>query len=109
LAAAPILCAAILLDIIAFVIWDLGSRSPAVLAADIARGFRSARTLATGVVRLVVGFAFVLGAGVLVLMLAYTGEYRRDFFVLEIGAVFVALVVEALIGEPIRAALRRTP
>ncbi len=94
------IAAAILLDTLALVIWDLGTRPPGVLFADVARGIRDAGSIARAVVRVVAGLcAMVVG----VLISAPVAVRALDFTIIECGALVCALVVEALVGPDLRA------
>jgi hypothetical protein len=95
---------AILFDALAFVVWDVGTRPPQRLAGDLVAGLRSPRRLLTGLLR------FGIGAGLLVLAIVVALPAipsLRAFTVLETGMLIAALLVEALIGEDLRRALRR--
>ena len=84
--------------------WDVGTRPPQRLAGDLVAGLRSPRRLLTGLLR------FGIGAGLLVLAIVVALPAipsLRAFTVLETGMLIAALLVEALIGEDLRRALRR--
>ncbi len=92
---------AIVLDALAFVVWDVGTRPPLRLLRDLVRGARVPARLGRGLLR------FALGAGLLVLAAvvarpAISGA--RTFTVLETGMLVAALIVEALIGTDLRLA-----
>ncbi len=90
---------AIVLDALAFVVWDVGTRPPLRLLRDLARGVRVPALLGRGLLR------FALGAGLLVLGALIARPAMpgpRAFTVLETGMLVAALVVEALIGTDLR-------
>jgi hypothetical protein len=94
---------AIVLDALAFVVWDVGTRPPLRLVRDLVRGARVPALLGRGLLR------FALGAGLLVLAAvvarpAMSGA--RTFTLLETGMLVAALIVEALIGNDLRARSR---
>jgi hypothetical protein len=95
---------AIVLDALAFTVWDVGTRPPARLLRDAAGAVWSPRALGLGLLRFVVGLALLV-AGALVARPALTsiGLYT----IVETGMLFVALVVEQLVGPDLRAAVRR--
>ncbi|MEA2665158.1 MAG: hypothetical protein QOI11_2102 [Candidatus Eremiobacteraeota bacterium] len=93
---------AIVLDALAFVVWDVGTRPPLRLLRDLARGARVPAVLGRGLLR------FALGAGLLVLGALVARPALRGphaFTVLETGMLVAALIVEALIGNDLRAPL----
>jgi hypothetical protein len=97
---------AIVLDALAFVVWDVGTRPPLRLVRDLARGARVPARLGRGLLR------FALGAGLLVLAAvvarpAISGA--RTFTLLETGMLVAALIVEALIGNDLRFAAAPPP
>lgn len=92
---------AILLDTATLVLWNIGSRSPLRLWADIRAGLRRPTVVVRGVVRFLTGAgALVLGAMVIAPLDAY-----GSFF--AVGALIVAFVVEQLIGSDLQ--FRRRP
>ncbi|MDB5041777.1 MAG: hypothetical protein JWN27_2503 [Candidatus Eremiobacteraeota bacterium] len=96
---------AIVFDALAFVVWDVGTRPPLRLAHDVARGARVPRSLLRGVAR------FFAGAGLLVLAGVIARPAMpsvRAFTIIETGMLIAALLVEQLIGNDLRRAVRRT-
>lgn len=90
---------AIVLDAAAFTVWDLGTRAPLDLIADLRRAVASRRGLAAGAAR------FVGGAALLLLAAFVAGPAllnRRTFTVLETATLVAALLVEQLIGPDLR-------
>ncbi len=87
---------AILLDTAALVLWNIGTRSPLQLWADIRAGWRRPPVVARGVVR------FLTGAGALVLgaMVIAPLDVYGSFF--AVGALIAAFVVEQLIGSDLQ-------
>ena len=98
---APVFAAAVLLHALAFVIWDIGTRAPAKLIADLRDAFTSLRVFVRAVWQFALGFA-VLVAGA-ALTLSVSGVHvRRDFAVLEGIAVIAGLLIEMLVGLSLR-------
>lgn len=93
---------AIILDALAFTIWDVGTRPPLRLWRDMTRGARVRRSLARGILRFVTGFALLLLAA---LIARPAIPSARAYTLLETGMLAVALLVEGLIGPDLR---RRT-
>ena len=94
---------AILLDALAFIVWDVGTRPPTQLVRDVVAALRRPDALARGVARLVTGFALVA----LAFLIARPGfATPRSFVFLQTGMLLAALVVENLIGPDMR---RRAP
>lgn len=94
---------AIVLDALAFTLWDVGTRPPLRLASDVAAGVRVPRLLAGGVLRFVVGCALLFVAA----DVARPGiPSMRAFTLLETGMLIAALLVETLVGPDVRRRLR---
>jgi hypothetical protein len=90
---------AIVLDAAAFIVWDLGTRAPLDLLADLRRAVASRHGLVAGTAR------FVGGAALLLLGAFVAGPAllnRRTFTVLETATLVAALLVEQLIGPDVR-------
>ena len=98
--AALLFACAILLDTAAFVVWDVGTRPPHVLARDAATALRSPRDLVRGTLRFLVGLALLVLAVFVARPAIPTAE---AFTVLETGMLIVALLVDALVGGELRA------
>ncbi len=94
---------AIVLDALAFVVWDVGTRPPLQLLREVARGVRVPAVLGRGTIRLVVG-------GLLLLLAAVVARPAMPsmhvFTLLETGMLIAALIVEALIGPDLRTSRR---
>jgi len=91
---------AILLDALAFIVWNVGTRTPLELVADLRKGLRDRRTLGIGIVSALVGFVFLMAATVL--LLPAIADPGHDLSVAELSTFLVALLVELLIGDDIR-------
>jgi len=91
---------AIVLDALAFVVWNVGTRPPLNLLRDVRAGFRDGRTALAGLASAVVGFVFVMAATVL-LMPAIVDK-ARDLAPALIFTFVVALAVEHLVGDDLR-------
>ena len=104
LRAAPFVFVAVLLHALAFIIWNIGTRAPSQLFADLRSGLGSAQTLTRGVWRFVLG-SLLLIAGALLMLSVTIVDVRTEFSLLETGAVLTGLLVEMLVGEPVRAHL----
>ncbi|HEY4442574.1 MAG TPA: hypothetical protein VGN14_19125 [Candidatus Elarobacter sp.] len=95
---------AILCNALALIVWDVGTRPPQRLAADIVRSLRSPRTLALGTVRFIAGLTLLCAA---IVIAAPSIPTARAFSILETGMLIVALLVEQLVGEDARKIVRR--
>jgi len=94
---------AILLDALAFTLWDVGTRPPLRLARDVAAGVRFPRVLAVGVLRFIFGAALLLAAA----DVARPGiPSMHAFTLLETGMLIAALLVETFVGPDVRRRLR---
>ncbi|HEX3467286.1 MAG TPA: hypothetical protein VHT05_04340 [Candidatus Elarobacter sp.] len=95
--------AAIVLDALAFVVWDVGTRPPLRLARDVARGVRVPRFLALGLLRFIAGALLLFAAA----DVARPGmPTMQAFTFIETGMLVAALLIEQLIGPDLRRALR---
>jgi len=92
------------LDTLGFVVWNLGTRSPATLLRDVVATFKSRRGLATGLLSALVGAIF-LTAGTVMLVPAIV-DPPVDFAPTELFAFLVALALEHVVGNDVRAFLR---
>jgi hypothetical protein len=88
------------------VIWDVGTRPPLRLVQDVAAGVRSPRSIVRGIVRFVVGALLLVLAGVVARPAMPT---TRAFTIIETGMLIAALLVEQLVGNDLRRALRAGP
>ncbi len=93
------LAAAIVCDFLALAIWNVGTRPPGQLVADIRFGIRTRATLGRGLA------AFIWGALLLMLgVIALVPTVRASVLgLVEIYTVVAALVLEQLLGEDLRA------
>jgi hypothetical protein len=92
---------AIVLDTLAFSIWNIGTRSPATVLRDIRLRMRDRSSLAAGALRAAIGIIF-LTAGT-ILLVPVVIDLEADFAVMELFAFLVALGLEHLVGPDIRA------
>ncbi len=96
---------AIAFDALAFVVWDVGTRSPAQLLRDVAAAVPRPVIVVRGVLR------FLAGAALLALAFAVARPgfpTSRSFMVIQTGMLIAALIVENLIGPDLRRRVRRT-
>jgi hypothetical protein len=96
---------AIVLDALAFVIWDVGTRPPVRLIHDVLAGVRHPAVLVRGTLRFLTGFALLLLAGLVVRPAMPTAQ---TFTLLETWMIVAALLVEMLIGNDLRGRARRS-
>jgi predicted lysophospholipase L1 biosynthesis ABC-type transport system permease subunit len=87
------------LDTAGLVIWDIGTRSPLRLFADVRAGLRERRAIVRGVLRVVAGVLALLAA---VAVSAPVATRTLDFTIIECWALVTALVVEGLVGPGLR-------
>jgi hypothetical protein len=85
------------------VVWDIGTRSPLRLAADVRAGLRKKSAIAAGAARFAIGALALLASAAISAPLAS----RVDFTIVEVWALVTALLLEQLIGPDLRA--RRRP
>jgi hypothetical protein len=90
---------AILLDTAALVIWDIGTRSPMRLFADVRAGLRERSAIIRGALRAFAGVVALLAAVAVSAPVATRGV---DFTIVECWALVTALVVEQLVGPNLR-------
>jgi len=86
------------------VIWDVGTRSPRRLLGDVAAGARVPARLAAGLTRFAIGLGLLLLAA---LVAAPAIPTTRAYTVLETGMLIAALIVEQLLGDELRGAVRK--
>jgi len=91
----------VILHCIAFVIWDVGSRPPARLVADVRHALASPTAVSRGIWQFVLG-AIILFAGAMLMLSVTLVDVRREFTVLESIAVVAGLCIEMLIGTTLR-------
>jgi hypothetical protein len=92
---------AIVLETLAFIVWNVGTRSPIGVLRDVRGAFRDGRKLFAGIVCTIVGFIFIVAATVLVVPICADPDV--DFLPLELFTLLVALAIEHLIGNDVRA------
>jgi p-aminobenzoyl-glutamate transporter AbgT len=95
---------AIVLDTVALVVWNVGTRPPVQLFADIRAAFGNRSSLVRGSTRFALGAVALLAA---VTVSAPVAARRIDFSIVECWALVVALVVEQIVGPDLRAQRRR--
>jgi hypothetical protein len=95
------LAGAIVLDTLAFALWNVGSRTPLELLADARRAFTDARALFGSVVAIAIGFVFVAAATVLVV--PALADPAHEFVPIEFLTLVVALALDYLVGNDLRA------
>jgi hypothetical protein len=98
---------AIVLETLAFVVWNLGSRSPFDVVRDAYRALRTRRGLFTGIVALAIGLVFVAAATIL--LQPALNDPDRDFMPIELATFLVALGLDRLIGNDVRRLATREP
>jgi hypothetical protein len=91
---------------LAFLIWDIGTRAPAKLLADFRSACASLRAFARALGQFALGLV-VLFAGATLTLSVTVVNVRRDFEVLEAIAIIAGLLVEMLVGPPLRRHLAR--
>jgi hypothetical protein len=91
---------AIVLDALAFIVWNVGTRSPLAVLAAVRRAFGNRRSLFAGTVAAIVGFIFIV-AGTILLEPAIVAP--DDFVPSELFTLLVALALEHLVGNDVRA------
>ncbi len=93
------LAAAIVCDFLALAIWNIGTRPPAQLIADIRSGVRSRATFVRGLAAILWGTLLLL-----VGVIALSPTVRSTVLgLVEVYTVIAALVLEQLLGADLRA------
>lgn len=95
---------AIILNALAFTVWDVGTRSPLRLAADVGAALRSGRGLKDGIARFVGGTLLLFGGALVAGPPLTTASL---YTVVETVLLAVAILVEQLVGPELRARARR--
>ena len=90
-----------MLETLSFIVWNIGTRSPIALIRDIAAAIGDSRKIVTGLARAVIGFIFISAA--VVLLLPALVDPVVDFLPAELLTLLVALAIEHLIGNDVRA------
>ena len=88
---------------LAFVVWNVGTRPPLTLIADLRLASRDRRMLVTVAGAGIVGLIFVVAGSVLVAPLV--PNVPAIYATVETFFVMVALGIEMLVGETVRAAV----
>ncbi len=91
---------AIVLETLALVVWNVGTRSPVDFVRDVARSLRRVRAIFVGFVCLLVGFIFIAAATVL--LLPAMPDPLKDLVPVQIFTLLVALFLEHLVGPDLR-------
>ena len=94
------LAGAIVLETLALVIWNVGSRSPVQAIRDLSSVLRQPRTLAVGFLAFAIGLIFI-AAGTVLLLPAVPNPHVF-LAPVEIFTLLVALGFEFLIGADVR-------
>jgi hypothetical protein len=92
---------AIVLDTLAFTVWNIGTRSPVAVVAAVRTALRLRRSLVAGIVSALVGLIFVTAAAVL--LLPAIALPQTDFIPAELFTLLVGLGLEHLVGNDLRA------
>jgi len=95
------LAGSIVLETLAFIVWNIGTRSPLAVARDAVAALRDLRKLVAGSARAVIGFIFVSAA--IILTLPALVDPAIDFLPAELFTLLVSLAIEHLIGNDLRA------
>ena len=95
-----------MLHALAFVIWDIGTRTPAKLLGDFRDASASLPIFARALWRFVLGLVVLLAGATLTLSVTVV-DVRRDFTVLEGIAILAGLLLEMLLGPSLRRHLAR--
>ncbi|GAC1508395.1 MAG: hypothetical protein NVS1B14_12790 [Vulcanimicrobiaceae bacterium] len=93
--AAAILCAAV-----GFIIWDIGTRSPARVISDVLSAVR-ANSFFAGLVRFAAGLVFV-GVSVGLVFFSVPLNEAQHYTLYQMGVFIVALAIELLVGDDVR-------
>ncbi len=88
---------------LAFVIWNLASRSPARLARDVLGSFRRPGVLLRGALSFVIGLLLLIGSASLLLPLPLP---HHALLVLITWTILTGLLVEQLVGTDLQARAR---
>lgn len=92
---------AIVLETLAFIVWNIGTRSPIGVLRDARAAFRDGRKLFAGIICTIVGFIFIVAASILIVPICVDPDV--DFLPAELFTLLVALAIEHLIGNDVRA------
>jgi hypothetical protein len=92
---------AIVLETLAFIVWNVGTRSPIGVLRDARAALRDGRKLFAGIICTIVGFIFIVAASILIVPICADPDV--DFLPAELFTLLVALAIEHLIGNDVRA------
>jgi hypothetical protein len=92
---------AIVLETLAFIVWNIGTRSPIGVLRDARAALRDGRKLFAGIICTIVGFIFIVAASILIVPICVDPDV--DFLPAELFTLLVALAIEHLIGNDVRA------
>lgn len=84
---------------LAFIVWNVGTRSPMMLLDDLRRTGRNPRTIFLGAIAFVVGTIFIVAGLVLVLAIV---DFEAELWPTLVLMFLVALAIELLIGPDVR-------
>ena len=91
---------AIVLETLAFAVWNVGARSP-IGARDALSALRERRGIFAGIVALLVGIVFVAAATIL--LQPALPDREREALPVELATFLIALGLDQLIGRDLRA------
>ncbi len=95
------LIAAILCAAVGFIIWDIGTRSPAQVVSDVFCAAHDPRRMIGGLARFSAGLVFVLISIGLIFFAIPSIEAPR-YTLYQIGTFIIALLIEVLVGDDVR-------
>ncbi len=90
----------IVLQTLAFAVWNVGSRTPLGVLRDVRRSFSDGRSFFAGAVATAIGAVFSVAAAVLVLPALV--DPARTFVPVELLLVVPALALDFLVGDDLR-------
>jgi hypothetical protein len=90
----------IVLQTLAFAVWNVGSRTPLGLLRDVRRSLSDGRSFFAGAVAAAIGAVFSVAAAVLVLPALV--DPARTFVPVELLLVVPALALDYLVGDDLR-------
>ncbi len=84
---------------LAFIVWNVGTRSPIMLLNDIRQTGRNPRAIFLGAIAFAVGLIFIVAGLVLVLAIV---DFEAELWPTLVLMFLVALAIELLIGPDVR-------
>ena len=84
---------------LAFIVWNVGTRSPITLINDLRRTGRNPRAIFLGAIAFAVGTIFIVAGLVLVLAIV---DFEAELWPTLVLMFLVALAIELLIGPDVR-------